>query len=88
MVSKDSLLDLFIHTKETGHNCIYKNSTISSSANSNVFSLEATNVECTKQHRDKENHRMTPKNWLKTAKNEKMMELLIIKKHIRISQNT
>jgi hypothetical protein len=37
---------------------------------------------------DKENHRMTPKNWLKNGKNDKMMELLIVKKHIWISQNT
>jgi hypothetical protein len=31
---------------------------------------------------------LTPKNWLKNGKNDKMMELLIVKKHIWISQNS
>jgi hypothetical protein len=31
---------------------------------------------------------MTPKNWLKQNKNDKMMELLIVKKHISLRQNT
>jgi len=88
MVSKDALLNLFIHTKETAQNCIYKHSTISSFPNSNVFSLETSNVECCKVEMDKENHRMTPKNWLKSNKTDKMMELMIVKKHIWISQNS
>lgn len=31
---------------------------------------------------------MTPKNWLKQSKSDKMMELLIVKKHISLKQNT
>lgn len=31
---------------------------------------------------------MTPKNWLKSSKTDKIMELLIVKKHISISQNS
>jgi hypothetical protein len=31
---------------------------------------------------------MTPKNWLKQNKSDKMIELLIVKKHICIKQNT
>lgn len=31
---------------------------------------------------------MTPKNWLKQSKSDKMMELLIVKKHINLKQNT
>ena len=31
---------------------------------------------------------MTPKNRLKQSKSDKMMELLIVKKHINLKQNT
>ena len=31
---------------------------------------------------------MTPKNWLKQKQSNKMMELLIVKKHISMKKNT
>jgi len=90
MLNKEALLELFIHTKETNQNCIYKHCNLQSFPNSNVFSLETTNVECSKltHSSNKENHKMTPKNWLKSGKTDRIMELLIVKKHISISQNS